>query len=141
MTGLEKVKPGNTYVLRKSEAVQIQKVIDEEVESIKKEQAAVKEAGEKAKEDYSNRLTLKQKELNLKIAAGIEVDLEQFQGHINEDDGRNTGGIVAGVIGGLILIALTVFLMCKAIRMQRFNEMCKARPNRAAPGQNRILVN
>ena len=44
MTGLEKVKPGNTYVLRKSEAVQIQKDIDEQVEYIKKEQAAYETA-------------------------------------------------------------------------------------------------
>ena len=40
MTGLEKVKPGNTYVLRKTEADQIQKDVDEQVISIKKEQAA-----------------------------------------------------------------------------------------------------
>ena len=62
---------------------------------------------------------------------------------MNEDEGANTGGIVAAIFGGLILIALTVFLMCKAIRMQRFNEMCKMRAKmNSTPGQgNRILVN
>ena len=77
-TGLEKVKPGNTYILRKSEADQIQKDIDAQVEAIKKEKAAAKAAGEKAREDYSNRLTLKQQEIAKKIAAGEKVDLEFF---------------------------------------------------------------
>ena len=62
-TGIEMVKPGNTYVLRKSEAIVLQAAIDEQVENIKKEQAAVKEAGERARSDYTNRLTIKQKEI------------------------------------------------------------------------------
>ena len=78
MTGIEKVKPGNTYILRKSAAERIQKEIDQQVEDIKKEQAAAKEAGERARSDYTNRLTIKQKELALKVAAGEEIDLDFY---------------------------------------------------------------
>ena len=58
-TGLTKVVPGPTYVLRLSEAKQIQKDIDEQIEAIKKAEAAAKEAAERVRSDYKNRLTNK----------------------------------------------------------------------------------
>ena len=63
VTGLTKVVPGPVYILRQSEANQIQKDIDAQIEYIKVEQAAAGTAAERAKEDYANRVTLKQKEL------------------------------------------------------------------------------
>ena len=59
VTGLTKVVPGPTYVLRLSEAEEIQKYIDEQIEAIKKEEAAAKEAAERVRSDYNNRLTNK----------------------------------------------------------------------------------
>ena len=78
ITGVAKVVPGPVYVLRQEEANQIQKDIDAQVVAIKAEQAAVADAGVKAKEDYANRVSLKQAELQAKVAAGDETALEFY---------------------------------------------------------------
>ena len=65
-------------MLRKEEAEKIQEDIDAQVVAIKAEQAAAVEAGVKAKEDYSNRVTLVQKELQAKVAAGDENALDNY---------------------------------------------------------------
>ena len=138
VTGIEKVSPTNTYVLRPAEATQIRADIAAQVASIKSEQAAAEKAANEARAAYAASLVLADKVYAEKVASGLYDEF--FQGHINEDEDKNTGGVVASIIGGLLLIALTIFLMCKAIRMRRFNEMC-ASQNRTADGGNSILVN
>ena len=78
LTGISKVVPGPVYVLRQSEADQIQKDIDAQVVAIKAEQAAAVDAGVRAREDYANRVSLKQAELRAKVAAGDENALEFY---------------------------------------------------------------
>ena len=74
----------------------------------------MEEAKKKVKSDYTNRMTIKQKELELAVVSGDTDALEYYQGHINVSSA--TGAIVASIIGGLIMLALFIFLMCKALK-------------------------
>ena len=78
VTGISKVFPTNTYVLRPAEARQIQDDIDAQVVQIKSEQEAAKNAAEKAKVDYAESLVVAQQELYEKLEEGDPEALKDY---------------------------------------------------------------
>ena len=78
VTGISKVFPTNTYVLRPAEARQIQDDIDAQVVQSKSEQEAAKNAAEKAKVDYAESLVVAQQELYEKLEEGDPEALKDY---------------------------------------------------------------
>ena len=108
LTGISKVVPGPVYVLRQSEADQIQKDIDAQVVAIKAEQAAYNLAYTKAKEE------------------GLGSDDPAVKDHEGNDEPENAGAIIALVFGLFLLIAVILVMVFKCRMQKKMTEMNKA---------------
>ena len=84
------------------------------------------------------RLTLKQSELAKAEAAGDTEALKHYQGHTS-DENDNLAVIVAAIVGGLIMLTLVTFMLCKALKRQKTYQMCRVKPKGEA--SDKIMVN
>ena len=103
VTGLTKVVPGPTYVLRLSEAEEIQKYIDEQIEAIKKEEAAYNKG---LKEGQTGGL--------------LGFDNPALITHSEESYPHNTGAIVATIIGCVLLVAFSILFFIRRRRLRKY---------------------